>query len=109
MARARTSYAPGLFPELDTPAPVGEGPFASIALNRPVDSEFTYRVPRELAQEVAVGMRVAVPFGSRREVGIVTALSGDTDVPALKLRPLARVLDQDARSRVDWRVDGERA
>jgi primosomal protein N' (replication factor Y) len=82
-----------LFPEQDLPAPTVEGPFASIALNRPVDFEFTYRVPAELEARIAVGMRVAVPFGSGREVGIVTALSEDTEVAPGKLRPLARLLD----------------
>jgi primosomal protein N' (replication factor Y) len=82
-----------LFPE-PTP-PLGRGPFACVALDRPVDCEFTYGVPPELAAGVVLGVRVAVPFGARREVGVVTALTDTTDVPADKLRAIARVLDRE--------------
>ena len=68
---------PGLFPEPPVevePAEAGgrtSGPalFVDVALNRPVRTEFTYGVSDELAAQVRPGVRVAVPFGSRREVG----------------------------------------
>jgi primosomal protein N' (replication factor Y) len=74
------------------PAP---GPFADVALARPVRREFTYRVPAELAALVTPGVRVAVPFGRRREVGVVVRVSEESDLPAGRARALAALLDEE--------------
>ena len=57
-----------------------------------LDRLFDYRVPEELAVEVAVGSRVQVTFAGRRRRGLVVALTGTTEVDASRVRPLARVL-----------------
>jgi len=92
---------PGLFPDERPPppvqAPVEHGLYADVAVNRPLRCEFTYAVPASLRGEIAPGVRVAVPFGPRREVGVVTLLRTSTDVPADKLKSIARVLDTEAR------------
>ena len=47
-----------------------------------------------MAENLQVGMRVAVHFSGRREVGIVTALPQSTDVPASRLKNISAVLDE---------------
>ncbi|MAE46979.1 MAG: primosomal protein N' [Planctomycetes bacterium] len=71
------------------------GVLASVALKRPMRSEYTYAVPAGMADDLAVGMRVAVHFGGRREVGIVVDLPSSTDVPASRLKSVSAVLDNE--------------
>jgi primosomal protein N' (replication factor Y) len=95
--RAQKSATPSLFGEPEPrrePPPQAAGPCADVALNRPVRTEFTYSVPPELAARVVPGARVAVPFGARREVGVVTGLR-ERAPPAARLRPVAAVLDEE--------------
>jgi len=74
------------------------GLYCTVALNRPVHTEFTYGVPEELMGKVDVGMRVAVGFGARgvakREVGVVVSISPHCSFDLRKLRPITRVLDE---------------
>jgi len=97
MARAPT---PTLFDlEPLPPAPVApvrrEGCFARVALNRPVPREFTYAVAEGLRSHAVPGARVAVPFGSRREVGVIVELETETEVPAARLKEVLLVLDDE--------------
>lgn len=69
------------------------GVLVSVALNRPMHSEYTYAVPESLAPGLQIGMRVAVHFAGRREVGIVTDMPTSTDVPASHLKNISAVLD----------------
>src|SRR5260370_1190852 len=41
----------------------GEGPFAGVVFNRPVDRVFTYRVPAHLRATIGPGQRLRVPRG----------------------------------------------
>src|SRR4051794_16224964 len=50
-------HQPGLF------STGGDGPFAGVVLNRPVDGVFSYRVPKALASRLRPGARVRVPLG----------------------------------------------
>ncbi len=79
--------------ERDAPRRKVAGNFAHVALNRPIDCEFTYRVPAELEGKVKLGIRVAVPFGTGREVGVVTGLATESELHPKRLRDVARVLD----------------
>ncbi len=81
-------------PELAAPR-AGPGCYARVALNRPVQCEFTYSVPPGLVARAAVGGRVAVPFGARREVGVIVELERETDVPAARLKNVLAVLDDE--------------
>ena len=56
-----------------------------------VAKPFTYLIPEGM--ELAPGQRVAVPFGHIEKEGVVTALTGETDVPAEKLRKVIRPLE----------------
>jgi primosomal protein N' (replication factor Y) len=69
--------------------------FARIALNLPVRTEFTYRVPTEFGGRLAPGMRALVPFSTRREIGVVVGLERHSDVDASKLRSVIRCLDDE--------------
>jgi primosomal protein N' (replication factor Y) len=64
-----------------------------VAVAAAVRGTFTYRVPAALAEDVALGQRVAVPFGkSRRATGYVVGFP--TAPPdGLALRDVAAVLD----------------
>ncbi|MCB9914698.1 MAG: primosomal protein N' [Planctomycetes bacterium] len=91
--------ADSLFPASAEEAPAAPsapvGGYAQVALRKPLRTEFTYAVPAELAGRVRPGMRVAVPFGSRREVGVVVELRAETDVEAKRVRKLAALLDDE--------------
>jgi primosomal protein N' (replication factor Y) len=67
--------------------------YAEVALNRPVDTQFTYAVPAELVARVVPGVRVAVPFGAEREVGVVTALARESELA--RVREIAALLDDE--------------
>jgi primosomal protein N' (replication factor Y) len=57
--------------------------------------EYTYAVPAELRGRVLPGTRVAVPFGSGREVGVVVEIRDATDVPPRRLKAVLRLLDDE--------------
>jgi primosomal protein N' (replication factor Y) (superfamily II helicase) len=65
--------------------------FADCAIPLAVDTLFTYRVPGELAAVIRCGMRVRVPFGRRRVIGLVIRLT--TEQPLLETRDLGEILD----------------
>jgi primosomal protein N' (replication factor Y) (superfamily II helicase) len=66
-------------------------PVASVALPLPLFRSFSYRVPDELAANVAVGSRVLVPFGKKERIGWVEAVTEEGG--SGKLRELVGVLD----------------
>ncbi len=95
MATRRRSATPTLFdlePRVERPARIYRS-FAGVALNRPVRRVFTYAVPEPLLPRVAPGMRVAVPFGTRRVLGVVVELGSESALPAGRVKELLDVLD----------------
>lgn len=85
---------PTLFGEAEV-APAPTGGFVHVALQKPVRREFTYALTPEQREVVQVGMRVAVPFGSRREVGVVVGLDDESGLEAKRIRKVALVLDEE--------------
>jgi len=68
--------------------------FIQVAVPVPVDTTFTYRVPDGL--EAPLGVRVQVPFGPRRLVGLVVGGPEPEPPPELagkSVRPIQKVLD----------------
>jgi primosomal protein N' (replication factor Y) len=63
----------------------------AVALPLPVQTTFTYRVPDGLPWPER-GVRVVVPFGSRRVVGMVTGPAQDD--PSLSLKDVLDVVDE---------------
>lgn len=68
--------------------------FVEVALNRPMRRSYTYAVTAEYESRAQVGVRVAVPFSGRREVGVVVATSETTDVPTSRIKAISGVLDE---------------
>ncbi|MDD5557321.1 MAG: primosomal protein N' [bacterium] len=66
--------------------------YATVVLDINVDRAFDYRIPEPLAGAVRPGVRVVVPFRSRRMVGYVVAV-GEGE-PRAGARPIASVRDE---------------
>ncbi len=67
-------------------APEGEGPFAGVVLNRPVDQVFSYRVPARLAARLTIGARVTVPLGRGNSPAVGYCVTMDAE-PEQGLEP----------------------
>src|SRR5579871_2955864 len=66
-----------------------------VALDTPLKRLFDYLEPPSglFTADVRPGMRVRVPFGRQKLVGIVMEVATSSDVPAEKLKPILEVLD----------------
>ena len=68
--------------------------FADIIVPLPVQCTYTYAVPENMRDHIAVGMRVVVNFGKRKfYTGIVRALTNHTD-NALQTKPIVALQDE---------------
>jgi len=66
-----------------------------VALAVPLRKVFDYLAPEGLSSaQVQPGIRVEVPFGRSRKVGIVVAIANSSDVPPNKLKAAYAVLDE---------------
>src|SRR5579863_2126796 len=63
-----------------------------VALDTPLRRLFDYLPPAD-GLPVRAGVRVRVPFGRQRRIGVVIATSGHTEVPPERLKPVLEVLD----------------
>jgi primosomal protein N' (replication factor Y) (superfamily II helicase) len=70
--------------------------FADIVLDRPLDHAYSYAVPVELVEQMAVGKRVLVPFGRGDQLteGFCVGLSHDR--PVREVKSVSKVLDETA-------------
>ncbi|MBA4063534.1 MAG: primosomal protein N' [Isosphaera sp.] len=98
---ARTTLFPtGRRREPEPPPPPGplSGLYASVVFDRPLDTEYTYAVPADLAGKVGVGKRVEAPFGKgdKTTPGFCVRVTDEPPSAAFEVKPLARVLDDDA-------------
>ncbi|MGQ9649477.1 MAG: replication restart helicase PriA [Phycisphaerae bacterium] len=90
MARSSKDAGPALWTE--TPE-VREGPVARVAMVAAVEGQYSYAIPPELVEKVAVGKRVLVPFGRNRRPQPAFCLSVAREAWTSTLRPLADVID----------------
>ncbi len=58
--------------------------FAAIAVNIPSPTTFTYSVPGEMKEALAIGKRVLVPLGKRKVTGYVTGITDFSEREGLK-------------------------
>jgi primosomal protein N' (replication factor Y) len=65
-----------------------------VALDVPIDRQFTYRVPEALAPGLVPGARVLVPFGARRLVGVVVAVHASPPAGLESLKDVAAIVDR---------------
>jgi primosomal protein N' (replication factor Y) len=73
---------------------------ARVALGVPLTTLFDYALPDELA--VSAGDRVIVPFGTRSRVGVVVEEADASTIPAKRLKPVSRVLEDAPRLTAHW-------
>jgi primosomal protein N' (replication factor Y) len=76
-------------------APAPERGIVRVAIDRPLRTAFDYRPPVGLtAAAVPAGVRVRVPMGGGRTVGVVIGHAERSDVPAGRLKPIEAILDE---------------
>src|SRR5712691_4520337 len=63
---------------------------ARVTLELALRKEFDYLIPSELAEQIDVGSRVQVPFGTRKVLGCVTAVAEES--ARTKLKPILKVI-----------------
>ena len=73
---------------------------ARVALDVPSAKLFDYAVPE--AMKVAVGDRVAVPFGSGKRIGVVLERDVASEVPAARMKSLSAVRDDAPPLPTQW-------
>ncbi len=66
---------------------------ARVAVFAPVKKLFDYRIPDEHVARLSPGTRVRVPFGRGRRIGLVVAVSVESELDREKLKPIEKVLD----------------
>ena len=72
---------------------VTKTPILRVAVNVPLSRQFDY-LPAKGAAAAKPGCRVLVPFGRRRQVGVVLSHATETDVPDAKIRRCIATLDE---------------
>ena len=73
--------------------PVNSPQILKVAVSVPLSREFDYFPPEDGAT-AAPGCRVLVPFGRRRQVGVVMAHAGRSELPGSKVRRAIATLDE---------------
>ena len=67
-----------------------------LALPVPLPSYFDYRLPKGVSVDACTpGKRVRVPFGRVRHIGVIVALTGQSEVPSAKLKRAEALLDEE--------------
>jgi len=70
--------------------------FIHVAIASPLRQVFDYRPPAGSAPESLVaGVRVEVPFGNRKMIGILTGVSDSSDFPLEKIKLAHRIIDSE--------------
>lgn len=67
--------------------------FANIALDLPLDTLFTYKIPDHLREHASPGKRALVNFGGKSLTGIITSLTGISSVKNVK--SILSILDEE--------------
>ena len=74
-------------------SPESKQPILKVAINVPLSREFDY-LPAADAPVPAAGSRVVVPFGPRKQVGLVLRHACESSLSPGKIRRCSRVLDE---------------
>lgn len=67
--------------------------YASCVIKLPINKPFSYRIPKPLEGQAAVGKRAWVPFGPRRIVGYIVDITEGTDIKNTK--PIESLIDRE--------------
>jgi primosomal protein N' (replication factor Y) (superfamily II helicase) len=65
-----------------------------IAIPAPLHKGFDYHAPQQLFSPLAPGIRVFVPFGRRKTVGILLETRRQSAIEASKLKPVLQIIDK---------------
>ena len=68
--------------------------YADVVLPVPLDQSYTYSIPEDLERDIRIGSRALVPLGNRWLTGVVVALKKTKPEKAIKVKPIAEVLDE---------------
>lgn len=71
-----------------------------VALDLPLPRAFDYSC--EQATQADIGMRVLVPFGNKRAVGVIVGLADTSEISNEKLKPATRILRETPALARDW-------
>lgn len=67
----------------------------SIAINTPLRKTFDYLPPEAITTDKLIpGIRIVVPFGKQKQIGILLQVKNTTDLPLSKLKNAFEVLDE---------------
>ncbi|MEM8955560.1 MAG: primosomal protein N' [Verrucomicrobiota bacterium] len=66
---------------------------ASVLIDGPRHLEFSYAIPDDVANHVAIGSRVRVPLQNRSAFGTILAIGEETQIDPASLKPLTALLD----------------
>lgn len=67
---------------------------ARVAIAIPINKLFDYLIPEEFeSDQLQVGMRVRVPFGTRHKIGVLLEIATTSDFDFEKLKPITAILD----------------
>jgi primosomal protein N' (replication factor Y) len=64
-----------------------------VALDTPLRRTFDYLPPPDAPQTPPMGVRILVPFGRQRLVGILVGTAAESALPAIKLKAALQILD----------------
>ncbi len=67
--------------------------FINVALNIPAEKLFTYEVPINLQNQIAVGKRVFVSFGRRKRTGFIVEVNNSCSLE--KVKSISEILDEE--------------
>jgi len=67
--------------------------YVSVVIKLPIDKSFSYRVPKTLEGDIAVGKRVWAPFGTRRVLGYIVGVQDKVEIG--NVRPIEGVIDRE--------------
>jgi primosomal protein N' (replication factor Y) len=65
--------------------------FANVVFNLPINSSFSYSIPKQFQEKIKMGMKVLAPFGRRNHTGIVLNFLDKPE--AKRIKPLKELLD----------------
>src|SRR5580692_6952937 len=88
-------FSDGNVPASDS-TPIASGLFAEIVFDRPLDQAYSYAVPMELRDAVAIGKRVQVPFGRGDKGTLGYCVGLNETAPERVVKAIQKVLDEEA-------------
>ena len=68
--------------------------YADVAVALPVSHIYTYHIPKDFRDDIAVGKRVLIPFGRKYMSGYVVELRESCDLDQVKTSSISWILNR---------------